>query len=143
MNSQSTITARTDLKTQGERILVAVYGTLRSGEGNHRSMVRAQGVSLGLGKTVDNINIYSLGGFPKVSMTRTDHGVPVVVEVFETNEAGVLGPLDGLEGYPRFYNRSIIDIELDSGEVVKAWMYHIESDDSLNYPILSGDWCNR
>lgn len=126
-----------------EKILVAVYGTLRTGESNHRSMVRANGTSMGLGKTVENYNLYSLGGFPKVSLTRNDHEVPVVVEVFETDERGLTGPLDGLEGYPSFYNRTLVDVLLDSGETVKAWIYHIENNSGLTAPIKNGDWTKR
>ncbi len=131
------------LSSDGDRILVAVYGTLRTGEGNFRVMTAAGGESLGLGKTVENFNIYSLGGFPKVSLTRSGNKVPVVVEVFETSIAGITGPLDRLEGYPSFYNRTIIDVELDTGEKVKAWIYHIEENGALSRPIMSGDWCNR
>lgn len=126
-----------------DKVLVAVYGTLRTGEGNYRCMVRADGKSLGLGATVNNYNLYSLGGFPKVSLTRNDHEVPVVVEVFETDERGLTGPLDGLEGYPAFYDRTLVDVKLDSGETVKAWIYHIENDSGLTSPIKNGDWVKR
>lgn len=126
-----------------EKVLVAVYGTLRTGEGNHRCMEYADGVSLGMGKTVENYNLYSLGGFPKVSLTRTDHEVPVVVEVFETDEAGLTGPLDRLEGYPSFYNRTKVAVNLDSGETVEAWIYHIEGNSGLSAPIKNGDWVKR
>lgn len=129
--------------THSDKVLVAVYGTLRTGEGNFRCMESAQGVSLGLGKTVENYNIYSLGGFPKVSLTRNSHNVPVVVEVFETDERGLTGPLDRLEGYPAFYDRTKVPVKLDSGETVEAWIYHIESNSGLSYPILNGDWVKR
>lgn len=125
------------------KVLVAVYGTLRTGEGNHRCMVRAEGKSLGLGKTVENYNLYNLGAFPKVSLTRNDHNVPVVVEVFETDTRGLTGPLDALEGYPAFYDRTEVDVTLDSGETVKAWIYHIENNSGLTYPIMNGDWVKR
>lgn len=126
-----------------DKVLVAVYGTLRTGEGNHRCMVRADGKSLGLGKTLKNYNLYNLGAFPKVSLTRRDHKVPVTVEVFETDLNGLRGPLDMLEGYPSFYDRTQVDVVLDSGETVKAWIYHIENDSGLSAPIKSGDWVKR
>lgn len=130
--------------TQDDRILVATYGTLITGQGNHHCMIAAEGVSLGLGKTVENCDMFGrTSGFPMLSLTKQDHGIPAVVEVFETHERGLLGPLDCLEGYPRFYDRSIIEVELDSGEKVKAWIYHIEDRASYGAPIMNGDWVNR
>jgi gamma-glutamylcyclotransferase (GGCT)/AIG2-like uncharacterized protein YtfP len=116
-------------------ILVAVYGSLRQGLGNHRVIGMANGELVDTGKTVDNYNMYSLGAFPSVSLQHSSHGVPLVVEVYRTDEAGLTGPLDGLEGYPHFYNRTQVDVVLDnSGEVVKAWVYHI--DEQKDQPVL-------
>ncbi len=120
-------------------ILVAVYGSLRQGLGNHRVIGMANGELVDTGKTVENYNMYSLGAFPSVSLAHSSHGTQLVVEVYRTDEEGLTGPLDGLEGYPHFYNRTQVDVVLDdSGEVVSAWVYHI--DEIKNEPVLDGDW---
>jgi len=122
-------------------VLVAVYGTLRQGHGNHWSMEQAQGELVGKGKTVENFNLYNLGAFPSVSLSHSSNKKPVVVEVYATDERGLTGPLDGLEGYPSFYNRTKVDVRLESGDVVEAWIYHI--DDDKGNLIESGDWEER
>tara|TARA_B100001063_G_scaffold227047_2_gene237152 strand:- start:2805 stop:3224 length:420 start_codon:yes stop_codon:yes gene_type:complete len=120
-------------------VLVAVYGSLRQGLGNHRVIGFANGELVDSGKTVNNYNMYSLGAFPSVSLEHSGHGTPLVVEVYRTDEEGLTGPLDGLEGYPTFYNRTKVDVVLDdSGEVVSAWIYHI--DEEKDEPVLDGDW---
>ena len=119
--------------------LVAVYGTLRQGHGNHRCMERAQGVFKFKGHTKENFNMYSLGGFPIVSMAHSSHEQSVVVEVYQASDEGVTGPLDTLEGYPHFYNRTQIDVVDGEGNVTEGvWMYHI--DEEQRSPIKSGDW---
>lgn len=120
-------------------VLVAVYGSLRQGLGNHRVIGMANGELVDTGKTKENYNMYSLGGFPSVSLAHTTHNSPIVVEVYRTDEEGLTGPLDGLEGYPNFYNRTLVDVVLDdSGEVVKVWLYHI--DEEQRVPVHNGDW---
>lgn len=132
---------------QDNRVFVATYGSLRRGMQNERVNERAGGKFFGHGKTVENFDLFRFGGayFPSVSLEHSDSGKPVVVDVFETDMAGLTGPYDMLEGYDPvnpedgFYNRTQIEIELDSGEVVKAWIYHI--DDMQNERVESGDWC--
>ena len=118
--------------------LVAVYGTLRKGWGNHRSMKDAKGKFVGQGKTRENYNLYSLGPFPAVSMANTDNETPVVVEVYRVEKEGLTGPLDGLEGYPGFYNRTKVDVVLEGDNQVEAWLYHIDREQGSL--IEGGDW---
>lgn len=122
--------------------LVAVYGSLLSGLGNHRVMERAQGVLIGKGSTNDNIDLYSLGAFPSISLIHDENGKPVKVEVYEVGDAGMV-PLNALEGYRgqgqnNFYERTLITINMDDGSTVDAYIYHI--DQKQGQPIESGDW---
>ena len=117
--------------------LVAVYGTLRKGQGNHRLLAHVKEHRLG---TVDGFKMYHLGGFPAL---QHDVGT-AVVEVYEVDQE-TMRSLDWLEGYrgkdqTNFYNREITEVNLESGEVVDAWIYFIDDDMQHRSVIESGDW---
>lgn len=126
--------------SEENKVFVACYGSLRSGQRNFVVNERAGAKSLGEGFTGENYNLYRYNGcyFPSISLKHSDHGVPVRVEVFETTQEGLTGPYDSLEGYPSFYNRTQVPVKLDSGEEVKAWIYHI--DEPQADPVDHGDW---
>lgn len=107
--------------------LVAVYGSLRAGMGNHRVL----GASTKVGSCkVQGWVMRSLGGFPYIH-----HGEgEIVIEVYEVN-ALTSARLDGLEGYPSFYNREQIDTPFG-----KAWIYFIEDRSHTAPLVTSGDW---
>ena len=132
--------------SEANKVLVACYGSLRTGQANVHVNARGGGVSIGEGFTKENYNLYRYNGayFPSVSLAHNDHGTPVRVEVFETTEAGLKGAYDTLEGYSedesyRFYNRTQIPVILDSGEEVVAWIYHIDQD-LPDWAVKHGDW---
>lgn len=116
-------------------VLVFAYGTLMGGFGN--SLVEAaerEGFHAEFkGNDVIVGTMYSLGGYPCVKLFGFDtsqvHG-----EVFETDEQG-LAWMDRLEGYPSFYDRTLIETKY--GE---AWIYHIENERYHNTPVESGSW---
>jgi gamma-glutamylcyclotransferase (GGCT)/AIG2-like uncharacterized protein YtfP len=112
--------------------LVAVYGTLRAGCGNHRVIEGAirqeDGVVAGL------FEMFSLGGFPALTHSDTPHDI--VVEVYEVNNEAHAQGLDWLEGYPTFYDREVVT--LVDGR--KCWSYFIDPLDRKQTPIPSGDW---
>ena len=100
--------------------LVAVYGTLRAGEGNSGLLDTAGGSYLG-SCTLSNLTMYSLHeGFPGVVKSPNEDST-VFVEVYHVDD---LTPLDCLEGYnedaPRtgLYNRHLANTPF--GE---AWIY--------------------
>lgn len=122
------------------KTFVAVYGSLRTGMSNYGVNLRAGAELVGKGRTVDNYDLHRYAGcyFPSVSLTHSDSEMPVVVEVFETTDAGLTGPYDSLEGYPSFYNRTVVPVVLDDGREVDAWIYHI--DEKQKDVVSSGDW---
>lgn len=128
------------------KVLVAVYGSLRSGMHNAAVNDRAGATLVGKGRTVDNYDLhqYSSCYFPSVSLAHSTSEKPVVVEVFETDQSGLEGPYDGLEGHRgndnphTFYKRTLVPVLLDSGEQVEAWIYHI--DETQPVRVESGDW---
>lgn len=110
---------------------VFVYGTLLSGEPNHRLLTAASLV--GEARTEPAFELVSLGAFPAmVAGGRT----AVAGEVYEV-DAGTLTDLDRLEGHPRFYQRRRIRLE-DGGEVLA---YVLTADQAMGRPaIASGNW---
>lgn len=125
-----------------ERVLVATYGSLRTGQANFHVNDRAGGKSIGEGWTDEKYNLYRYNGayFPSVSLEHNSHDSKVRVEVFETTQSGLNGPYDSLEGYPSFYDRHQVPITLDSGEQVMAWIYHIDRDLGEDNAVVHGDW---
>lgn len=123
-------------------VFVATYGSLRRKMGNHGVNARAGGTVVGLGRTVQNADLYQYcGGFPSVSLAHQDAENTVRVEVYQTTEAGLFGPYDSLEGYPHFYNRTEVPVKMDDGRELKCWIYHI--DEETGPLVHSGDWCTH
>ncbi|MUM76341.1 gamma-glutamylcyclotransferase [Pseudodesulfovibrio sp. F-1] len=102
---------------QGGRHLVFVYGTLKRGFSNHFFLGRA--CFVGCGQTVERFALYVdeyPGVYPGEPVSR------VQGEVYAVNEA-MLARLDALEDHPTLYRREEVEVALDDGLVVKAWIY--------------------
>ncbi len=144
-------------KTEAGTVLMATYGSLRRGMGNIWCNDAAKATFVATGTAVEPCQLYSYGSgsFPSVSLNPA-HVQPemkdLVVDIYSTDEKGLTGPYDGLEGYPTFYNRTempfkltqdaVIDgEELKAGTVVTAWIYHI--DEVQCNAVNSGDWCTH
>lgn len=122
-----------------KRNLVAVYGSLLSGLGNHHWM-KALGeehyelkgeVTLETG-----FELFPLGGYPGIQ--EGDH--PLVVEVYAVTDELLRGPLDGLEGYtegrtPTFYDRRTIDTPFG-----KTFIYYFVRGREGRPIIEDGNW---
>jgi len=118
-------------------ILIAVYGTLRKENGNHRLIENAD--YKGTYTTEPIYNLYSLGGFPGL---KEGGKTAVVLEVYAVNKEEARR-VDGLEGYypgetPTFYDK--IQIETPWG---KADVYTYVRQPHESSLIESGDWMNR
>ena len=129
-----------------KEILVATYGSLRTGQANEHVNDAAGAVSMGLGWTDKEYRLGRYGGafFPVVTL-----GIPVSkvrVEIFKTDERGLRGAYDRLEGYNAenpshgFYDRSEVPVTLDDGTQVTAWIYHIEEEHAASEVVKHGDW---
>lgn len=92
-----------------DRILVAVYGSLRKGLGNHRLLEQAN--LLGTFTTPPVYSMYALGGYPGL---KQNGETAVVMEVYEVTPAEATR-VDNLEGYDpnsnnnTFYTKVMID----------------------------------
>lgn len=118
---------------------IAVYGTLRKGNGNSYAMTQHGNDAyklLGLSRVI-GWEIYSLGGFPGASPNASRN---MTVEVYKVNDA-VLRSVRGLEGYDPdsdnndFYNEVGVSTEFGTA---KMYQY---VDGRGNCDIIeSGDW---
>lgn len=118
-------------------ILIATYGTLRQGGGNHRLLQNAE--FKGTFDTEPKYSLYTLGGYPGLKENGT---TSVKMEVYAVNEEEARR-VDGLEGYtpgekPYFYDK--VSIETPWGT---AGVYTYVNDISKDRLIESGDWMNR
>lgn len=118
--------------------LYAVYGTLRNGWGNHRLLDNEHCTFLGTERTLPLFHMISLGGFPGVIPNGKQE---ITIEIYEVNSPEVERRLDQLEGYPRFYQKMVIETKWGPANI------YILSEDYLkkdSYPIVkSGDWAEH
>lgn len=115
---------------------VAVYGTLRQGEGNH-GLLRGQKF-LGTDRIVGTL--YDIGPFPCAVL---DGKGQIVVEVYDEIDDETLSNLDCLEGYSgqessaNLYNRRTVRTE--KGEFVETYEWAgVVRENFLK--IEDGDW---
>lgn len=114
--------------------LVFTYGTLLSGERNHRLLRTARLV--GTASTLPRYELRDLGAFPALVRGGTR---AIVGELFEV-DAPTLFALDQLEGHPDFYRRA--RIRLASGTTADAYL--LRRDQVQGRPIIeSNNWRTR
>ena len=119
-----------------ETVLIAAYGTLRSGERNERFCRNA------VSRRIATISgtLYDTGwGFPAFVPEGKTKVAVELIEIPIRDWADV----DRLEGYPRLYDRMLMDFTLDNGEQVKAWIYIMNTLPEQAKAIVSGDWKAR
>jgi gamma-glutamylcyclotransferase (GGCT)/AIG2-like uncharacterized protein YtfP len=112
--------------------LVAVYGSLKKGFGNHMLLADAPLIATGFAK---GWNMYSLSYYPMIIPGDGD----VQVEIYQVTKAE-MDRLDALEGYPDYYNRKITYVTT-SMRVIQAWIYYgRESQVKGRREVVSGIW---
>jgi len=116
---------------------VAVYGTLRQGQGNHRLLNQDPVKHI----EVAGFKMYSLGGFPAIQTSENSKDV-IKAELYEVDDS-TLRDLDRLEGYDRtqtttntFYDVQVIDVDGDKVDIYT--MPNREFSESSR--IENGDW---
>ena len=111
--------------------LVFVYGTLMTGEPNHRLLAHAQRV--GHASTQPAYHLVDLGAFPAL----VPGGQTAVAGEVYSVDSPTLAALDRLEGHPRFYRRTPITLAGDR----QALAYLQAPEQTQGCPhITSGDW---
>lgn len=124
---------------------IFVYGTLRRDAGDRAPP------SLKLGWTFEGIGtvpgeLYDLGRYPGAIPSKDRSDTRVRGEVYGLpRPADTLRRLDIYEGcgpddpQPHQFVRELIDVELEDGRCVRAWIYWFGGT-PLGRPIQSGDW---
>ena len=118
-----------------KKYLVAVYGSLRSGMGNHQYYL-SDSEYKGTFSTEPEYTLHSLQWYPGLKL---NGNTSVVMEVYEVDE-DTLKNLNRLEGYcpgekSTFYDR--IEIDTPWG---KAFTYIYVNELSKDSIVESGDW---
>lgn len=112
--------------------LVAVYGTLKEGLGNHSVLGLSKLV--GEGRTVNKYPMVD-SGIPYVYPEKgVGHNCKVEVHMVEKDQ--LEGPIDSLEGHPSHYKREKTLIKLDSGDTITAWLYFGQRQRDPNDPLI-------
>ena len=110
------------------KVIVAVYGSLKKGRGNHQHFLKDAEV-IGEGVTQNKFKMLSMGAFPGlIDSTEPDNTANVVVEVYQV-DSDSFKSLDRLEGYPHFYTRRQETILLSNDKKIQAWIYILAKDD--------------
>ena len=113
---------------------VFVDGTLLAGEPDHRHVRRSRLV--GEATSADGFALHDLGPVPGMVRATAGH---VRGEVYEVDDA-TRAALDRLEGHPKFYRRT--EIDLDSGETISTLLLRLAQ--VAGCPIIpTAGWCDR
>ena len=119
-----------------ETVLIAAYGTLRSGECNERFCRNA----VSRRSATISGTLYDTGwGFPAFVPKGKMKVSVELIEIPIRDWADV----DRLEGYPRLYDRVLTDFRLPDGSTVQAWIYIMNHLPETAKVIVSGDWKTR
>ena len=115
-------------------MLLAVYGTLRRDGGAHVMMKLMLAKYVGRGR-VHGFKMFALHVPFAVKGDETDS---IVVEVYDVPDDRI--PL--LDYYEKGYKRIKVNVELEDGRTLEAWMYVWEDVESLKDAelIYCGDW---
>ena len=113
-----------------ETVLIAAYGTLRSGECNERFC-----------RNTISRRSATISG----TLYDTGWGFPTFVPTVELIEIPIRdwADVDRLKGYPRLYDRVLTDFRLPDGSTVQAWIYTMNHLPETAKVIVSGDWKAR
>ena len=114
-------------------VKLIVYGTLMSGESNHRFCRNAVCITP---CTVIG-TLYDTGcGFPAFQPTGNNMVKAELIEIpFDDWES-----VDRLEGYPRLYDRLMFPAKLENSTEVSGWVYVMHNLPEMAQVIESGSW---
>ena len=116
-----------------ETVLIAAYGTLRSGERNERFCRNA----ISRRSATISGTLYDTGwGFPAFVPAGKTKGSFELIEIPIRDWADV----DRLEGYPRLYDRVLADFRFFYFDTVKSVIYTMNHLPEQAEAIPSGDW---
>ena len=91
-------------------MLVAVYGTLKKGFGNHIIIEHCEYIGSDL---LEGFDLYDLGPFPGVYVGDNK----VFVEIYQVDSEYTKRALDRLEGYPDLYTKDVVQTHFGSATI--------------------------
>ena len=116
-----------------ETVKLIVYGTLMSGERNHHFCQNA----VSLTPCTITGTLYDTGYSFPAFMPEGDGVVNAeLIEIPLSDWADV----DRLEGYPRLYDRQLLQATLDDGSEATGWIYIMNTLPPMAKVIESGSW---
>ena len=119
-----------------DTIRIIAYGTLMTGERNHRFCRNALSIRP---CTIRGV-LYDTGwGFPAFEPGETGTVRAELIEIPAADRPA----MDRLEGYPELYDRRLIPAALADGNTVTAWIYVMNDLPKQAKIIPGGDWKNR
>ena len=117
-------------------VILITYGTLMTGERNHRLCKNAVSIR----PCTIKGTLYDTGyGFPAFVPKGDNEVKAELIEIPLADWSAV----DQLEGYPRFYDRRLYRATLEDGGKTKAWIYIMNELPPRAQVIPGGDWKNR
>ena len=116
-----------------ETVKLIVYGTLMTGERNHRFCRNAVSIT----PCIVTGTLYDTGyGFPAFVPEGNTIVKAELIEIPLTDWADV----DRLEGYPRLYDRQLLQAILADGTIDTGWVYIMNTLPEGARVIESGSW---
>ena len=116
-------------------IIVFVYGSLKRGLYNYSLLSESNFISKG--ETLDRYGMLDIGSFP--GLNKEANVSTIKGELFEVTEE-VFQTLDRLEGYPTFYTREMIQVDLGDA-TISAWCYFISDPNKYSsHYVMDGVW---
>lgn len=105
--------------------LVAVYGTLKIGRGNH--CLLSNSIYMGTARTKDLMRLCVVS-LPYLVRGESEEGKNVLVELYYVDDS-TLASLDRLEGHPVYYKREKMKFTPEESifsNEVEAWVYMVD-----------------
>lgn len=105
--------------------LVAVYGTLKIGKGNHSLL--SSSIYMGTARTKDLMRLCVVS-LPYLVRGESEEGKNVLVELYYVDDS-TLASLDRLEGHPVYYKREKMKFTPEESifsNEVEAWVYMVD-----------------
>lgn len=112
-----------------DKHVIAVYGTLKRGEGNYYRYLSSADY-LGGGHTSNRYPMIQRGGIPFVS-PEAGAGHYIAVDLFLVSNKE-LERIDGLESHPEWYKRQLTKVDDEAGNELTAWLYFNDGADYSN-----------
>lgn len=113
-----------------------VYGTLKSKSWNNYHLGDSR--LLANAETEEGYTLHQ-SGIPYMVKGTDETNLPVRGELYEVTDKNTKLRVDGLEGHPYFYRRTIINVKTEDGDTVQANAYIYQGNPGCELsPVING-----